>query len=248
MSQYIQDEVLIDYLSGQVTNEVAMSIETALQHDIELANRLDVFRAIFQDYTQVTVAVPSVTADQRFQDFLLAETTKKTHQTKQRKLWPKLAAAAAILLVFSLGWFSGQLGQRHTEDALAANRALMLELMKNDRTSERIKATTVALEAGETDATLVDNLIYLLNNDENTNVKLAAFNALLRFIEQAKVQDSMLATIEGEAPMIIKIQIIESLIRLGHKDLLPYLERMQNDDSIPLQLRDAAKLATFKLS
>lgn len=247
MSNYIHDEVLIDYLAGQVTDEVAKQVDIAAKLDPELANRLTTLQELYQGYTQLPEVEPSVAADQRFHDFLEAA-TQQQQSAKPRQLWRPLAAAATILLVFSIGWFGGQLGKKQTDTALAANRALMLELMKNDRTSERIRATTVALEAGKTDTTLVDNLIYLLQKDENTNVRLAALNALLRFTDQPNVQDAMLTTIDSEGPLIVKIQLIETLVRLEDERLLPYLKSLEEDDSIPLQLRDAAKLATFKLS
>lgn len=247
MSANITDEQLIDYLSGKVTNEVANTISLALEEDTDLQQRLGAYREIQSLVVTQSEASPSEQADQRFTAFLEKAIEQEQQPTaKHRKLWSRIAAAAAILLVFSLGWFGGQYNKK-PQNELAANRALMMELMQQERSSERIRATTVALRAEKADDELINNLAYLLLNDENTNVQLAALNAMLRFANHPQTRDAMLKTLDNERPMIVKLQVIETLVRLNDERVLPYLKKLKNDENLPQRLRDAAQLGTFKL-
>ena len=66
-------------------------------------------------------------------------------------------------------------------------------------TSARIRATTVTLELTRPDPVTTANLGYLLRNDENTNVRLAALDALRRFAGDPGVRNELIGAL-GESP------------------------------------------------
>jgi HEAT repeat protein len=123
----------------------------------------------------------------------------------------------------------------------------MLDLMKDDRTSSRIQATTVTLSLLVADPTVINNLAYLLQNDENPNVRLAALDALRRFADDPQVREEFLLALEGNPPEVLRFELIEILVHLEEKRVLPILEKMIDADSLPQPVRDAAQMASFKL-
>ncbi len=88
-------------------------------------------------------------------------------------------AASLLLLVFAMGWYFGS--NDDAEERLAATRTLMLELMQDKSSSTRMRAATVSLDVAVADPEVIAHLGKMLRTDENTNVRLAALDALGRF-------------------------------------------------------------------
>lgn len=174
-----------------------------------------------------------------------------TKRTKVRSLaWKMAGIAAAIALVFTAGRFYEGGANMEAEQQLAAHRTLvteMMELMKSDRTSNRIRATTVTFELPEADPVTTANLGYLLRNDENANVRLAALEALSRFPNDTDVRDELLAAMNESPPPVVRFELMETLVGMNEKRVIPYLEDLIDTDSLPQPVRDAAQMATFKL-
>jgi hypothetical protein len=248
---------LIDYLGGELSTERQEALEAQLATDEALREELAELRALQADILAIPEARPSAAADTRFAEMLAQEQAKVATikelparaPTKARiRRLPQWAAAVAILLLaFAGGWLLRGAGQSDTERQLAATRELMLDLMKDDRTSSRIQATTVTLSLLVADPTVINNLAYLLQNDENPNVRLAALDALRRFADDPQVREEFLLALEGNPPEVLRFELIEILVHLEEKRVLPILEKMIDADSLPQPVRDAAQMASFKL-
>ncbi|PHI20682.1 hypothetical protein CEQ90_06425 [Lewinellaceae bacterium SD302] len=253
MKTKITDEQLIDFISNESDAKTSAQIEAKLAVDPELKDRLEIFSALQTVVIASEDEVVSGQATARFEAFLAAENKRETPirqlpLTRRRKWFGFAAVAAGILLVFSLGRQFG-LSENGAGRELAATRSLMLELMKADKTSDRIAATTIALEAETADPELIDNLGYLLLHDENTNVQLAALAALRRFGNEKQVRDKLLEAIgePDDRPEIVRLQLIEVLVGLKEERVLPYLEELINNQTLPRHLKDAAQMGKFKL-
>jgi hypothetical protein len=197
--------------------------------------------------------VPSGATDARIRAMIAeaASGTSGRPPGKRRHLRaaaPLLAVAAGFLvLVFAVGWVLGNRQSDREYDELLATRTLMLELMRARDSHQRIRAATASLSLEEADPVIISQLGRMLRQDVSTNVRLAALDALLRFADQAAARDEMLAALGEAPPPAVQIQLMETLIRLNEKRVLPYLEDIIESDSLPRQLRDRAELGTFKL-
>lgn len=253
MNTNITDEVLIDYLSGAIGEAESQAIEKAVAADPTLEQRLAALQQLQRFVVEAEDEQVSAQAEDRFAAFLA---TAIDNDTPIRKLnssfasrWLKVAAvAASVVFVFLLGLRFGRQEQLNDERQLAATRSLMLELMKADKTSDRIEAATVTWRVETADPALVENLGYLLLNDENTNVQLAALGALKRFAQDPLVREKLLAAVASEQqPEVVRLQLIETLVSLKEERVLPYLEKFINNQSLPQHLKDAAQMGKFKL-
>jgi HEAT repeat protein len=156
-------------------------------------------------------------------------------------------AAGFLLLIFAAGWILGNRATDRQEKDLIATRTLMLELMRADGSHDRMRAATTSLELDEADPTTIHRLGRMLRRDESTNVRLAALDALQRFGDTPAARDEMLAALGENPPPAVQIQLMETLVQLGERRVLPYLRNIMKTDSLPRQLRDRAELGTFKL-
>ncbi|MEM9929496.1 MAG: HEAT repeat domain-containing protein [Bacteroidota bacterium] len=254
----ITEADLVDYLAGELPTDRHQSVAEALTLDPALQASLRELEILMEDIATTPEPAPSAAADARFAEMLAAVTLeqdttaqKAPGKSKLRLAWANralrfAATAAAVALVFAAGMFYG--GYDGIEDA--ANRTLleeMADLMDAERTSDRIKATTVTLELEQIDPTTTKNLGYLLRNDKNANVRLAALAALRRFPQDPVVREELLAAMKASPPDVVRFELIETLVRMNEKRVLPYLEDIIDTDTLPQPVRDAAEMASFKL-
>lgn len=193
---------------------------------------------------------PSREADDRFAKMLAVECREISAPPVQKTLHLRPAAllsiaASVLLLVFGMGWYLGS--DKKLEDELAATRTLMLELMQDKSSSTRMRAATVSLDVAVADPEVIANLGRMLQTDENTNVRLAALDALRRFATDPAARQELLDAMGGDPPPAVRVQLLETLVNLQEKRVVPYLQDMITNDSLPKRLRDAAELGTFKL-
>lgn len=254
----ISEDMLVDYLSGELLPAEMSAVEAALQSDPGLAEELTALAALKSSISSAEEPAPPATADQRFAAMLADEIARakpvESAPARQRRLplWQRQALkiagiAAAIALIFTAGRFSAVGPETEVDQQLAATRTLMLELMQEKRTSERIRATTVTFDLPAADPVATANLGYLLRNDENANVRLAALEALRRFPRDSGVREQLLLAMQEAPPDVVRFELIESLVWMNEKRVLPYLNEIMQADSLPQPMRDAAEMASFKL-
>ena len=217
-------------------------------NDDELERELRELDELRREIADLPDPTPSAAADRRFAEFLRERSEPPplmTYHLRPRPLY--LSIAASLLLVFALGWYLGGVPDRELERQLAATRTLMLELMQDQRSTTRMQAATVSLDVPVADPIVIDHLGRMLRTDENTNVRLAALDALQRFAESPLVREELLMAMSADPPPAVQVQLMETLIALNERRVLPYLEELIKNDTLPRQLRDAAELGSFKL-
>ena len=246
----IQAHELIDYLAGELSPERYAAVRAALATDPGLAAELGRLQELRAEIAAAPDPLPGPAADRRFAALLAEACQERPSVPKVRHLRPAALlgmAAGVLLLVFAGGWLLGRRDTGQLERQLAATRTLMLDLMADERSTTRMRAATISLEVAVPDPVILENLGYLLRNDQSANVRLAALDALSRFGDAPAARDALLAAMADDPPPAVEAQLLETLVRLREKRVLPYLEELITNDSIPRALRDAAELGTFKL-
>ncbi|MFT6000611.1 MAG: anti-sigma factor RsiW [Neolewinella sp.] len=265
----ITEDMLVHYLAGELPADDRALVYQALAEEPTLAGELEELESLMETIALAPEPVPSAAADMRFEQMLAvavrdngaAEINEDRAEASsmvsiatvrrlpfyQRPLMKLAGIAAAILLIFAAGRISVAGGSEDINEELAATRALMLNLMENELTSERIRATTVTFELETADSETTQRLGYMLRNDENANVRLAALEALRRFSNNPEVREELLAAMSETPPDVVRFELIETLVRANEKRILPYLEDIIDTETLPQLVRDAAEMASFKL-
>lgn len=246
----IDESILIDYLAGELPPEDHALVTVALKNNPAIAEMLASLEAVLAEVNSQPEPKVTPAMDDRF-EAMLAEAVLTTPQDEApiRKLpvrrgFRRMAAAAAILLIFTVGY---NLGVNKQETELSAARTLMLELIDADRPSDRIRATNAAFELEVAEPAVIRDLEHLLRNDPSNNVRLAALDALRRFRTDPAVANVLLSAVEDNPPEVVRFELIETLVRMNDTRLLPYLQDLIEADSLPQPVRDAAQMASFKL-
>lgn len=167
-----------------------------------------------------------------------------------------IAAAIALLVVgFGIGWLIGGLGKIDGSQVAALRddihdmkEAMMVSKLHKESVSGRIQAAYEISESVDSaDDKILDALIYSLNTDANSNVRMAAAEALFKYSQSDKVRDAFINSLNTQKDPLVKIKIIDMLVSLGEKRALPELQKVMKDEQQLKMVKDRAAQGISRL-
>ena len=192
-----------------------------------------------------------------FEHFLSSEIVGKP-EVKSVRLTPMFyRLVAGVVLLMTVGvttyWIRRDMQNQariaKMEEALESNKRAMKTLLDNELSaSQRMQGISVAYQMDETDDEIVGILVKTLNTDPNTNVRLAALDALSKFSMEENVRNSLIASLSTQKDPIIQIALIQLMVTMKEKSVVRQLERMTKDSKMMKAVRDEAYSGIFKLS
>lgn len=174
----------------------------------------------------------------------------------------KMAAAVALMVISgAVGyWISKDRQQRDeltqiqkdmaiTRQQLAETKQVMLGLLDNAASaSQRIKGVNVALEISSADEDIVKALFATLHSDPNTNVRLAALDALAKFRHEPLVRKGLIDALSKQTDPMVQITLIQLMVDLKEKSVVGDLQKMVDDAGTMKAVKDEAYSGILKLS
>jgi HEAT repeat protein len=134
------------------------------------------------------------------------------------------------------------------EAELAANRqVLFAKLNDMESPGQRITGATLANKLKNTDKEIVDVLVRTMNTDPNTNVRLAALDALSKFHRESYVKKQLVASLEKQKDPMVQIELIQLLTRMRETSILKELDKIIEDGNTLKAVKDNAYSSIFTL-
>lgn len=251
------ESLIIDYIDGKLKESDRASLEQQLARDQEAFALYEQFRKVMKAMDDSRVLEPRARMKASF-DRMLAEEMHHRPTGRQVFFTPAIyRAAAAILLVASgIGagfWISNQQKQ-HDElvairNEMEATKAMMQDMLSNETSaSQRIRGATVAMDLSKADDEVVNVLVRTMNDDPNSNVRLAALDALTKFQDEPTVRKALIASLTTQKDPIVQIALIQLLVRMKEKSVLKDLQHIVDDERNLKAVKDEAYSGILKLS
>ena len=92
------------------------------------------------------------------------------------------------------------------------------------------------------------HLIYAMNEDPNTNVRIAALEALGKFRNQPDVRKALIASLRTQKDPLVQIALIRLMVEMKEKGITEELERISTDEETLPAVKDEAHAGLLKLS
>jgi uncharacterized protein YjgD (DUF1641 family) len=243
---------LIDFANGELSEEEAQVVSKQLQED-------DLLMAEFEDLIQIQEEVAElplleVPSEMDATFYKMLSEYKPEKETKVVRLVPNWLKVAAVIGLVGIGVIIGlQLNNQNSqiakvEDSLLETKAEMASLMAKGLTSSKIKAINVSLNAPRADQEVVNILVNLLKNDESTNVRLNALEALLEIApSEALLQKEFTEALRFEQKPVMQISLIHALVQLNAQGALPLFKDIIEDENHIDKVKDEARLGQIKM-
>ena len=161
----------------------------------------------------------------------------------------RIAAGFSLLVVGVLaGWMIGNQGTGDADvvalrlDVNEMKQLVALAQLRKESASERIMATYEFKKMDSASDEILDALINTFNNDDNTNVKNAAAEALFKFGNHDKVRKALINGLTSQRDPLLQIKLIDMLVGLNEKRALPKLQEvMQKEGQMEVVKQKAAQ-------
>jgi cell division protein FtsN len=113
--------------------------------------------------------------------------------------------------------------------------------------SQRLNAAVKAYQFKDTDKDIVNALVKTMNTDPNTNVRLAALDALSRFYREPYVKQQLVASLTKQKDPMVQIELIQLLTKMKQTSILKELEKITNDENTLKAVKDQAYSGIYTL-
>jgi anti-sigma factor RsiW len=203
---------------------------------------------------------PDVKVRDEFLEYIESEKMKTIHIRPEHSsiFWRRVIpiSAAASVAFFILGYIGGSIFSKPTiqEEQFAAlqdevretKNMMILSMLKQSSASKRIMAVNYSEELDRLEPELIDALFVSLNEDKSENVRLAALEALSRYVGVTDIRQELVKSFEQQTDPIIQISMINMMVNLNEKASVPVFEKLIADEntyeSVKNQARQGLKL------
>lgn len=267
------ESLLIDYIEGQLSSAQKAEVEKMLAEEADAAELHAQLKEVISVMEQVKEAEPSTSLRMKFESVLQEEIQKSMGRSSYAKAsgakqvffqpWVLRAAAAIGFLVVgvAIGFWVNEYNQRREEIALLKeqmernrhemeqSKQAMISMLENSRSaSQRLMGATVAYEMKQADDDIVNALVKSMNDDPNTNVRLAALEALGKFYKQSHVRNALVNSLSTQKDPMVQIALIRLLVQMKEKEVVNELEQITRDVNVIKAVKDEAHAGILKLS
>ena len=258
MEKHSIEELMIDYIDGRLSGELSAVVQeyinSSAAHQKEF-EELKMSMAILQNDVELE---PESTLRLEFEKALHDQIqnqsgSKVRHMAGFRPV--QIAASVALLITGALaGMWLMKNNNKNDEIAamrqeVEATRQLVIQsLANNSSASTRLRGVNASFEMSQVDADIVNALINTMNNDENTNVRLAAVQALANFAGEPPVRKALIEALHTQTDPVVQIALINMMVQLREKEAVKGLKQIITDEETMDAVKDEAHMAVFKLS
>jgi len=252
------ESLLIDYIDGKLTDTERKTVEQELVRNAGAYTLYEQLKEVIQAMNNASRLEPSSTLKLGF-DKMLQEEMAKQHKGKTVFFQPAFYRAAAAVLLLVLGggigfWISNErqeaaIQAKIREEMDRTKRELMAMLDNQNSASTRVMGATVAFkDVTHADDEIVNALVKALNEDPNTNVRIAALEALAKFQRQPHVRKALIASLATQKDPMVQIALIRLMVEMKEKGVIQELERMTTEEGLLPAVKDEAHAGLMKLS
>ena len=154
--------------------------------------------------------------------------------------WAFAASMLIIGLVLGRG-FSG-VSYEKKMDELSSQMADMQEMMaismlEESSVSKRLQGVQMSSELVTTNEEVANALLITLNNDESSNVRLAALNMLAEYSSDENIREGLINSIQNQSSPIVLLAMAELMVELQEKKALQEFEGVIDSDRAPDDLK-----------
>ncbi len=259
--KYIQP-LLIDFVDKKLDKEKTGFVRRHLESCKLCRDEVDGLVVLFDEMNKIEDEQPDENLKQNFTAMLEAEkqkVSKPSIKKTGRKIWlqsplGQVAAGVALLIAgMMLGLLIRTNSGQDMEVAELKNEVDnikdMLILTKLDQpiASERIIAASYLEEMTTPDHRVLQALISTMNTDNNTNVRMAALNALAKFRNQQIVGDALVETLSIQTDPIIQISLINILVEMQDTRAVDKMKKILDNNNTNESVKKLAEKGILTL-
>lgn len=244
------ETLLIDYIDGKLNDAERHEIEQKLVADADAFKMYEQLKEVIHAMHTSAKSDPSPRLKRGFEQMLREEELELRKGRGRVVLFqPAFYRVAAAIAFFLLAGAIAFVIYRQDKQEQEFKQTLMAMLENQNSASQRVLGATVAYNSVEkADDEIVKALVNAMNEDPNTNVRLAALEALAKFHTQPHVRNALIASLTTQKDPVVQIALIRLMVEMKEKDITKELERISTDEETLQAVKDEAQAGILRLS
>ena len=249
------ETLLIDYIDGKLTEGERHDVEQQLRTNAETFQMYEQLKEVILAIQASAKMEPSLRLRRGFEQMLREEEAQlpKGKVVFFQPSFYRVAAAIAFFVLAGSVVFLLVKQDRQARELALTKEALINMLDNQQSASQRVLGATVAYnDIEKADDEIVNALVNAMNEDPNTNVRLAALEALWKFHNQAHVRKALIASLSTQKDPNVQIALIRLMVEMKEKDntkdITKELERISTDEETLQAVKDEAQAGILRLS
>lgn len=255
MNKEISEGMLIDYIDGKLNAADRTRIEGELAQNAEAYRVYEQLREVMNAMDKSEKFEPGTRLRASFDNLLQEEIIKNKPAKTVFFQTLVLRMAAGIVLVIAGIAIGNWINNKHETEIAELRKQVeetkqgMLMMIDNQQSaSQRIQGVNVAMRIEKADDEVVRALAKTMNDDPNTNVRLAALEALSKFHQEPTVRKILIQSLSQQKDPVVQIALIQLMVRMKEKEAVKDLENIIDDAETMKAVRDEAYSGLLKLS
>jgi hypothetical protein len=251
------ESLIIDFIDNKLNSVDRHFVEQELMRNAEAYKLYEQLKEVMHVMDRAARLEPSLKLKNDFDKALVQEieNSKKSKTVFFTPTFYRVAAAIALAVVgVSLGfWIQNYNEQKkqlaRIEKEMEDTRRLMRGLLENQLSaSQRMQGVTVAMTVDKVDKQIVNALYKTMTEDANSNVRLAALEALEKFSSDVTVRRMLISSLSVQKDPVVQIALIQILVKLNEKSVVNDLQKIVDDVETMQAVKDEAYSGILKLS
>lgn len=252
-------QLIPEYLAGRLGNNEARFFEAEFNSNAELRFETEELRATWQGLGLLSSPQPSAAMRARFYQRLHDIQNGVTPAVRGGFAWWKPGLAGLVrqitmvLALFCLGMYVGRVsvgrqasaGESLQLQAQVQNlrQTVALSLLDRQSAASRLEGVSWGSQVDHPDRDLLSALVATLEHDPNTNVRLAALDALEKFSGDAPVRQAMVNALANQNSPLVQIALIDALVHIRETKATGEFKKLSTEIDANAAVRQRAQWA-----
>jgi HEAT repeats len=125
-----------------------------------------------------------------------------------------------------------------TEEISELKEMMMFSLLENESVSDRLRAVSLTRELDGASDKVTAALFSALNNDPSVNVRLAALEALIPFVNTPNVREGLIRSIAFQDSPLVQVSLAELMAAIQERKSVNELRKLVESDKTPREVRE----------
>jgi len=240
-------KILLDYLEDNINSNDRTEIENHIENCENCSSQLEQFKTLNELVINTNKVESSQSFKNEFFDSLENNNLNISKSFFQFDSIKNSLKIAASVLLFICGTIFGLLIQNHNlykskisileNEVNVLKQQVCFEMLNEQTASERIKAINYSVENQNIEIELIDILINTLNTDQNTNVRIAALDALSYFSDEPIIRNSLINSLVSQDNPQLQVGLIKILVNLKSHEANEAIKVLINQNDLKPEIK-----------
>lgn len=128
------------------------------------------------------------------------------------------------------------------------SKLIAMRLSNMESASARYAAVSEIMEMKKIDRDIIEVLVKTMNNDPNSNVRLAALESLGKYYREPYVKKQLVSAMSKQKDPVVQIALIEMLTKFRNTSIANELKKLAEDGNTTKPVKDQAYSSLLKYS